>query len=89
MADASPLATGPDADAQALTFEQARDELAAIVDQLQRGGASLQESLDLWERGERLAARCERFLAEARARVEQVVAQTQGPVTGAGPTRAG
>lgn len=77
--------TTPDA----LTFEAARDELTAIVEQLQAGGRSLQESLDLWERGERLAVHCERFLAGARERVEQVLAETQGNAVGDGPTRAG
>ena len=66
------------ADAASLTFEQARDALVEVVERLQTGTNSLQESLDLWERGERLAQRCEEFLAEARARVERVVAQTRG-----------
>ena len=65
-------------DAASLTFEQARDALVEVVERLQTGTNSLQESLDLWERGERLAQRCEEFLAEARARVERVVAQTRG-----------
>lgn len=70
------------ADAASLTFEQARDSLVEVVERLQTGTNSLQESLDLWERGERLAQRCEEFLAEARARVERVVAQTRGGETG-------
>lgn len=70
------------ADATSLTFEQARDALVQVVERLQSGTDSLQESLDLWERGERLAQRCEEFLAEARARVERVVAQTRGAETG-------
>ena len=65
-------------DAASLTFEQARDALVEVVERLQSGTDSLQESLDLWERGERLAQRCEEFLSEARARVERVVAQTRG-----------
>lgn len=64
-------------DTASLTFEQARDALVEVVERLQTGTNSLQESLDLWERGERLAQRCEEFLAEARARVERVVAQTR------------
>jgi exodeoxyribonuclease VII small subunit len=62
------------ADPAQLTFEQARDELATVVDRLQRGTESLQESLDLWERGELLAQRCEDFLAAARERIATVVA---------------
>jgi exodeoxyribonuclease VII small subunit len=53
-----------------LTYEQARDELITIVDSLEKGTASLDESVTLWERGEALAARCEEWLAGARARLE-------------------
>lgn len=61
-----------------LTFEQAREQLAAVVERLQSGTETLQESLDLWERGELLAQRCEEFLSAARERVEEVVARTRG-----------
>jgi exodeoxyribonuclease VII small subunit len=53
-----------------LTYEQARDELVAIVDSLEKGTASLDESVSLWERGEALASRCEEWLAGARQRLE-------------------
>jgi exodeoxyribonuclease VII small subunit len=53
-----------------LTYEQARDELIAIVDSLEKGTASLDESVSLWERGEALATRCEEWLAGARQRLE-------------------
>ncbi|MDQ1249856.1 MAG: exodeoxyribonuclease small subunit [Actinomycetota bacterium] len=70
-----------------LSFEQARDELTAVVDRLQRGTESLQESLDLWERGEQLAKRCEDFLAAARERIESVVAASSPDAES--PTRRG
>ena len=53
-----------------LTYEQARDELVAIVDSLEKGTASLDESVALWERGEALAKRCEECLAGARQRLD-------------------
>ena len=53
-----------------LTYEQARDELVAIVDSLEKGTASLDESVALWERGEALARRCEEWLAGARQRLD-------------------
>lgn len=53
-----------------LTYEQARDELIAIVDSLEKGTASLDESVSLWERGEALASRCEEWLVGARQRLE-------------------
>ena len=53
-----------------LTYEQARDELVSVVQRLESGGVPLDESLRLWERGEELAAVCQRWLDGARARVE-------------------
>ena len=50
------------------TFEQARDELAEVVRRLEAGGATLEESLALWERGEALAQVCQRWLDDARTR---------------------
>lgn len=81
------MPTTPTIDPADLTFEQARDELTAVVDRLQRGTESLQESLDLWERGELLAKRCEDFLAAARERIEQVVAAQNGPAGPESPTK--
>lgn len=57
-------------DVDTLTYEQARDELVTIVQSLEAGTASLDESVSLWERGEALAARCEQWLVGARARLE-------------------
>ena len=53
-----------------LSYEQARTELATVVEQLERGGSSLEESLALWERGEKLADVCQRWLDGARERIE-------------------
>ena len=53
-----------------LSYEQARTELAGVVERLEQGGGTLEESLALWERGEELAAICQRWLDGARARLE-------------------
>ena len=53
-----------------MSYEAARDELVEVVRRLEAGGTSLEESLNLWERGERLAAICQRWLDGARARLE-------------------
>jgi len=53
-----------------LSFEEARDELIEIVSKLEAGGAPLEHSLALWERGEALAARCQQWLDGARERIE-------------------
>lgn len=50
-------------------YEQARDELASIAAQLERGGQSLEESLALWEKGEVLAQICEKWLNAASERI--------------------
>ena len=59
-------------DLDALSYEQARDELVAVVARLETGAVPLEESLALWERGEALAARCQEWLDGARARLEAV-----------------
>ncbi len=63
--------TGVDAgpDVSTLSYEQARDDLVAVVARLEAGGATLEESLALWERGEALAARCQQWLDGARDRL--------------------
>jgi exodeoxyribonuclease VII small subunit len=57
-----------------LGYEQARDELASVVATLEAGGLSLEDSLALWERGEKLAKICDHHLAGARERVETALA---------------
>ena len=63
------MATEP-TDVSALSYEQARDELVRVVSELEQGSSTLEQSLELWERGEALAARCEEWLLGARARLE-------------------
>ena len=72
MADAGPDAVPPK---EALSYEQARDKLAAVVKRLEAGGLTLEQSLELWERGERLAAVCEEWLDGARARLAAAMAK--------------
>jgi exodeoxyribonuclease VII small subunit len=79
-AEAEPTGNGgtqPPADggpATALSYEQARDRLTEVVRRLEGGGLTLEQSLDLWERGERLAAICEQWLEGARARLAAAMA---------------
>lgn len=70
-----------------LSYEQAREQLVQVVQQLESGGATLSESLELWERGEKLADICQRWLDGARERIEAARAQRAdvGPGAGAGP----
>ena len=56
-----------------LSYEQARDELIEVVRRLEAGGSTLEESLQLWERGEALAGICQEWLDGARARLNASV----------------
>jgi exodeoxyribonuclease VII small subunit len=75
------VAAVADADAvppqEALSYEQARDKLAAVVKRLEAGGLTLEQSLELWERGEKLAAICEEWLDGARARLAAAMAKRE------------
>ncbi len=62
-----------------LTFEQAREELDQIVRRLEDGNVTLQESVDLWERGEKLAAHCDLLLGQVESRIEAAKAQVEEP----------
>ena len=48
--------------ASKISYEEAREELSKIVEQLESGKATLEESLKLWERGEELAKICQEWL---------------------------
>jgi exodeoxyribonuclease VII small subunit len=60
-----------------LSYEQARAELATVVERLEAGGSTLEESLALWERGEQLAAVCQQWLDGARARLDAARAEAE------------
>ena len=78
--DTSPLAgtvggSDANADVATLSYERAREELVTVVQRLEAGQVSLEEALTLWERGEALAARCQSWLDDARARLAAVARQ--------------
>ncbi|KYH46034.1 exodeoxyribonuclease VII small subunit [Branchiibius sp. NY16-3462-2] len=58
-----------------LSYEDARDELTAIVATLEAGNQSLEESMSLWERGEALAQHCQQWLDQAEKRIESMTAE--------------
>lgn len=64
-----------------LSYEQARDELVAIVARIESGNVPLEESMRLWERGEGLAAHCQSQLDSAQERLDAVT--EQAPAAGA------
>lgn len=65
-----------------LNYEQARDELVEVVRILELGQMSLDESLNYWERGEELAAYCEKYLDGASTRIEKALAARQAKAEG-------
>ena len=74
-ADADPKT--PKSPKETLSYEQARDKLAAVVKRLEAGGLTLEQSLELWERGERLAGVCGEWLDGARARLAAAMAKRE------------
>lgn len=55
------------------SFEQARDELAAIVTKLESGAIPLDESIALWRKGEELAQLCEELLDAASVATQDAI----------------
>ncbi len=56
-----------------LSYEEAREELVGVVTRLEAGGTSLEDSLALWERGEKLATLCQEWLDGARKRLDAAI----------------
>ena len=54
-----------------VSYEQAREELTKVVEQLEAGSATLEDSLKLWERGEELAKICQDLLDGDKAKVNK------------------
>lgn len=65
-------------DVAGLSYEQAREELVGIVATLERGERPLEESMELWERGEALADHCASWLDAAQQRITERVEARQG-----------
>ena len=61
-----------------LNYEQAYEELEALVERLESGELALEESLALFERGQALAARCSELLEQAELKLRQLVPDDSG-----------
>lgn len=59
-------------DVEKLSFEQAIDELRSIVERIEQGQVSLEESLRQYERGMVLIRHCRNILQQAEKRIEKV-----------------
>ena len=68
-----------------MSFEAALAELEGIVNKLESGKVDLEESIGIYERGEKLKARCEALLKEAEARIEKITIKSDGTAGGTEP----
>jgi exodeoxyribonuclease VII small subunit len=75
----------PHADVAALPFEAALKELESIVGRLEKGDVSLEDSVELYARGERLKAHCDALLQTAEARIEKISLGADGKLKGVEP----
>ena len=55
-----------------LTFEQAIQQLKAIVDRIEQGEIPLQDSLEQYEKGMALIKHCRDILQKAQKRIEKI-----------------
>lgn len=77
--------TGISGDITSLSFEDALRALEEIVRKLESGEAPLDESIDLYARGDALRAHCQARLDAAQTRIEAIVADRDAKPTGVRP----
>lgn len=68
-----------------LSFEDALRALETIVRQLESGDVPLEDSISLYEKGEKLRLHCQKRLDAAQARIERIVAGPDGTAAGTQP----
>ena len=68
-----------------MTFEEAMAALEEVVTKLERGDVPLEQSIQLYERGAELKARCETKLKEAEEKIAQITLSPGGEPTGKTP----
>lgn len=64
-----------------LTYEEAFEELALLVKQLEEGDLPLEEALALFERGQELGTRCNQLLEQAELRLRELKPDGEGGFT--------
>lgn len=65
-----------------MTFEEAMDELETVVRQLETGKIKLDEAVAVYERGIKLKEFCENKLKQAKSKIDKLVINVQGEITG-------
>ena len=71
-----------DSEIEQLSFEDALKQLEAIVKSLEGGAEPLDQSIELYQRGDRLKRHCEARLKAAQARIDQISVDAQGKPVG-------
>ena len=74
-----------DEDIAKMSFEVALAELEGIVGKLETGKVDLDQSIAIYERGEKLKAHCDRLLKDAEARIEKITLKSDGTPGGTEP----
>jgi exodeoxyribonuclease VII small subunit len=77
-----------DEDIAKMSFEVALAELEGIVGKLETGKVDLDQSIAIYERGEKLKAHCDRLLKDAEARIEKITLKSDGTPGGTEPFEA-
>ncbi|MGE4312662.1 MAG: exodeoxyribonuclease VII small subunit [Pseudobdellovibrionaceae bacterium] len=63
---------------EALSFEDALNELETLVRSLESGNTPLEQSIEAYERGVALKKHCETKLKEARLKIEKITISPDG-----------
>ena len=69
------------ADIKKLTFEQAMEELEAIVDNLESGNIDLDKSIQYYTRGSQLRLHCQSKLDDAVLKLEDIQVSNDGKIS--------
>lgn len=63
-----------------MKFEEAMHELEETVKKLESGDATLEESMELFEKGVTLSRTCQKLLGEAQLKVTKLIAENETEV---------
>lgn len=72
-------------DLSTLSFEDALKRLETIVQRLESGDASLDESIELYTEGDKLKKQCEARLKSAQEKIDKIVLGADGSPAGTAP----
>ncbi|MBX7540413.1 exodeoxyribonuclease VII small subunit [Qipengyuania sphaerica] len=79
------MTEGQDKPIADMSFEEALRALEITVRSLESGEVPLDESIALYERGEELRKACQKRLDAAQAKIDKIVSDSEGRLTGTVP----